>query len=225
MRSYDEIFAIAAGRKGGEPALEASIAQHRSRPSAELAATSDDRWLSQMSKRAFSAGFNWQVIENKWPGFEDAFHGFDVRWCAMMSDEDFDGLLKDKRIVRNARKIDAVRKNGQFLMGIAAEHGSFGAFIAGWPDADYVDLLELLGKRAAGMGGGTAMMFLRFMGKPGFIISPSVTAALIREGVIDKPPSGKRDFKTVQAAFNQWSEQSGRDLTAISRTLAMSIDA
>jgi 3-methyladenine DNA glycosylase Tag len=224
MRSYDEIFAIAAGRHGGEAALEESIARHTSKSAAELAAIPDDRWLSAMSKRVFSAGFNWQVIENKWPGFEEAFHGFDVRWCAMMSDEDFDALLKDTRIVRNARKIDTVRRNGQVLLDIAAEHGGFGKMVAGWPDADYADLLELLGKRAAGMGGGTAMMFLRFMGKPSFITSASVTAALIREGVIDKPPSAKRDYKAIQAAFNAWAEESGRDLTAISRTLAMSID-
>ena len=29
-------------------------------------------------------------------------------------------------------------------------------------------------------------------------------------------------MKKVQEAFNKWAEQSGRDLTAISRTLAMS---
>jgi 3-methyladenine DNA glycosylase Tag len=225
MRSYDEIFDIAAGRHGGKQALEAEIARWKPKPAAELAAIPDDRWLSSMSQRVFSAGFNWQVIQNKWPGFEEAFHGFDVRWCAMMSDEDFDSLLKDKRIVRNARKIDTVRKNGQFLLDLAAEHGGVGKYLAGWPDADYVDLLDVLARRAAGMGGNTAMMFLRFMGKPGFITSASVTAALIREGVIDKPPSSKRDLKAVQAAFNEWSKQSGRDLTSISRTLAMSIDA
>jgi 3-methyladenine DNA glycosylase Tag len=224
MRSYDEIFAIAAERHGGKAALEAAIAQHKSMSAGELAAIPDDRWLSAMSKRVFSAGFNWQVIENKWPGFEEAFHGFDVRWCATMSDEDFDALLKDRRIVRNARKVDSVRRNAQFLLDIAAEHGSFGKLVSGWPAADYVDLLDLLGKRAAGMGGGTAMMFLRFMGKPSFITSPSVIAALVREGVIDKPPSSKKDFRAVQGAFNQWTEQSGRDLTAVSRTLAMSAD-
>ena len=226
MRSFDEIFTIAAERKGGADALEALIAQHKPVPAAELAAIPDDRWLAAMSKRVFSAGFNWQVIETKWPGFEAAFHGFDVTWCAMMSDEDFDALLKDKRIVRNARKIDSVRKNAQFLAELRAEHGGIGKLIAGWPDADYVGLLEVLAKRAAGMGGGTAMMFLRFMGKPSFITSSaSVTAALIREGVIDKPPSAKRDYKAIQDAFNAWAKQSGRDLTAISRTLALSIDA
>src|SRR5690242_5735607 len=100
MRSYDEIFAIAAGRHGGPEALEEAIARHKPVSAAELAAVPDDRWLAAMSKRVFCAGFNWSVIDKKWPGFEQAFHGFDVNWCAMMSDEDFDALLKDKRIVR-----------------------------------------------------------------------------------------------------------------------------
>ncbi len=40
--------------------------------------------------------------------------------------------------------------------------------------------------------------------------------------MLEKPPSSRRDFQAVQAAFNAWSEQSGRDLTAISRVLALS---
>ncbi len=66
------------------------------------------------------------------------------------------------------------------------------------------------------------MRFLRVMGKPSFITSRDVTAALIREGVLDKPPSGKRDLQKVQDAFNAWSVESGRDLTSISRALALS---
>ena len=30
-----------------------------------------------MTKRVFSAGFAWSVIEAKWPGFEAAFLSFD----------------------------------------------------------------------------------------------------------------------------------------------------
>jgi hypothetical protein len=44
----------------------------------------------------------------------------------------------------------------------------------------------------------------------------------VEAGVLEKPPSSRRDFQAVQAAFNAWSEQSGRDLTAISRVLALS---
>ncbi len=48
-------------------------------------------------------------------------------------------------------------------------------------------------------------------------------AALIREGVLERPPGGKRDLAAIQAAFNRWASESGRDLTSISRVLAMSI--
>ena len=37
----------------------------------------DDRVLAEMTKRVFSAGFAWSVIEAKWPGFEDAFLYFE----------------------------------------------------------------------------------------------------------------------------------------------------
>ena len=223
MRSFADIQALAAGHKGGPEALEALIAPHAPKTRAELAATPDDRWLSQMSRCVFQAGFSWKVIQNKWPGFEEAFEGFDPNRCAMMSDDWFDALLKDRRIVRNGQKVAAVRANAQFLVDLAREHGSAARFFADWPDDDYVGLLDLLKSRASRLGGGSAMYFLRSMGKPSFITSRDVVAALIRDGVIDRPPSGKRDMKAIQAAFNQWAEESGRDLTTISRTLAMSV--
>lgn len=120
MRKFSEIYAQAAERKGGEATLEALVAEHRPRSRAELAAAPDDRWLSQMTRCVFQAGFNWKVIDNKWPGFEAAFHGFEPRINAAMSDDEFDDRLKDTRIVRNARKILSVRHNAQFLVDLAA---------------------------------------------------------------------------------------------------------
>ena len=223
MHTFAEIYSVAAAHKGGPEALEALIAPHAPKSRDELVATPDDRWLSRMSRCVFQAGFSWQVIDKKWPGFEEAFEGFDPNRCAMMSDETFDALLKDRRIVRNGQKVAAVRANGQFLVDLAREHGSAARVFADWPDDDYVGLLDLLKVRASRLGGGSAMYFLRFMGKPSFITSRDMVAALIREGVVDRPPTGKRDLKTVQAAFNAWAEESGRDLTSISRTLAMSV--
>jgi len=222
MRSFAEIYAEAAARKGGEAALEGLLAEHRSRTSAELAAIPDDRWLAQMSKCVFQAGFSWKVIENKWPGFEAAFHGFDPAINAVMSDEEFDAHLKDTGIIRNAQKILSVRNNAAFLTDLAREHGSATAFFAAWPDADFIGLLEVMKARAARLSGETAMRFFRFMGKPSFITTRDVTAALIAAGVIDRPPSGKKDLRAVQDAFNAWSAESGRDLTAMSRVLALS---
>jgi len=222
MRAFADIYADAAARKGGEAALEALIGEHKTLGPAELAAVPDDRWLSQMSKCVFQAGFNWSVIENKWPGFEARFHGFDPRLNAAMSDEDLDAHLKDTGIVRNAQKILSVRDNARFLVDLAGEHGSAAAFFAAWPDADFAGLLELMKQRASRLSGETAARMFRAMGKPSFIASRDVTAALIKAGVVSGPPKGKKDLAAVQAAFNAWSAQSGRNLTEISRVLAMS---
>ena len=225
MTSFQQVYDLAAGRKGGAEALEALIEPHRPKSRQELAAIPDDRWLSMMTRFVFIAGFQWRVIEAKQPGFEEAFWGFDSNRCAMISDEDMDALIKDARIIRNGAKIASVPVNARFLLDLAREHGSAARFFADWPDQDYVGLLEVLKARASRLGGESAMRFLRFMGKPSFITSRDVTAALIREGVIDRPPSGKRDLQKIQAAFNAWAEESGRDLTSISRILALSTGA
>lgn len=223
MGSFQQIYDLAAGLKGGSSALEALIEPHRPKSLQDIAAIPADRWLSAMTRMVFIAGFRWRVIEAKWPGFEAAFWGFDPNRCAMMSDEDTDALLKDTRIVRNVQKISSVAPNARFLLDLQREHGSAGRFFADWPDEDFAGLLEVLKTRASRLGGESAMRFLRSMGKSSFITSRDVTAALIREGVLDKPPSGKRDLQKIQAAFNAWSVQSGRDLTTISRTLALSV--
>ncbi len=104
----------------------------------------DDRVLAEMTRRVFSAGFAWSVIEAKWPGFEAAFLGFEPSRLAFEPDEFWHRLTMDARIVRNGAKIMSVRDNARFVLDVAKEHGSFGAFLAGWPPSDEVGLLELL---------------------------------------------------------------------------------
>ena len=220
MRSFEEILGIAAERKGGRAAVLDDIASPLAADA--LAAIPDDRWLSQMAKGIFQAGFNWKVIENKWPGFEAAFFGFDPGRVAMMSDDWFDELMRDTRIVRNAMKIRAVQQNAVFVSEVAAEAGSFGRKIADWPDNDYAGLLRWLGKEGSRLGGATAQYFLRFMGKNSYILSRDVVARLVAEGVIDKPPASQKAMGAVQDAFNDWAAESGRSFTEISRVLAQS---
>jgi 3-methyladenine DNA glycosylase Tag len=221
MRPFDEIYALAAARKGEAGVVESL--QHP-KPLAEIAAMPDDRFLALMTKCIFQSGFNWKVVEAMWPGFEAAFNGFDIGHCAMLHDEDFARLVSDTRIVRHGPKIRAVQENAVFLSGLAREHGSAGAFFSGWPTDNYVGLLDLLQKKGSRLGGNTGQYFLRFAGIDSFILSQSVVNRLIAEGVIDKVPTSAKDKAAVQAAFNTWREQSGRSLTEISRILAVSID-
>lgn len=224
MRRFADILALTTKRKGGAAALKDILATTASRSPAEIALIPDDRILAEMTRRIFYAGFSSKVIDNKWPAFEKGFDGFDPNACAFMSEEHFDKLMQDRGIVRNGAKIHSVQINARFLLDLKAEHGSSARFFADWPDADYVGLLDVLKKRARHLGGDAAGRFLRAIGKPAFITTPDVVAALIREGIVDRTPSSKRDLAAVQAAFNQWSNESDRDLTAISRILAMSVE-
>ncbi len=221
MRSFNELFDWAAKRKGGPDALEAMFDQPKT--PVELAAVPDHRWLAEITRRVFQAGFNWSVIDNKWPGFETAFEGFDPHRWALMSDDDLDRLLQDTAIVRHAKKILSVRDNAIFVTDLAREHGSAGAFFANSPPTDYVGLLETLRKRGTRLGGTTAQYFLRTSGVDSVIFTRDVSAALVREGVVDKPPSSKRDMAASQAAFNTWMAESGRPLNHISRVLAFTV--
>ncbi|MDG1738076.1 MAG: DNA-3-methyladenine glycosylase I [Paracoccaceae bacterium] len=222
MRSFEDIYEISANRKGGAQALEAIITSHRMKPTNELAAIPEDRWLSELSKFVFRTGLNWSVIEKKWPGFEEAFLGFDVGRCAFMDDEMFDGLLTDTRVVRHGAKIASVRDNAAFFLELRVE-GGVGKVIADWPSTDFIGLLAMLKTRGSRFGGSTAQYGLRFMGKDSFILSQDVVARLMAENVIDKVPTSKSAMRNVQGAFNTWMDESGRGLTEISRVLATSV--
>lgn len=222
MRTFAELLERAARRRGGVKALEREIPKPR--PRAELAAIPDDRWLSAMTRGVFQAGFVWRVVAHKWPGFEAAMKGFDPHALAYLADEDIERLLVDTRIIRHHAKLLATRDNAQFVLDLAQAHGGAGAFFASFGPRRYAELLEVLKKRGARLGGMTAQYFLRQMGVESWVLSTDVVRVLVDEGVLHRPPSSKRDMQAVQAAFDHWCEQSGKSLTYVSRVLAMSID-
>ncbi len=146
--AFKTIRARAEKRKGGPEALLKLMPPN---PDAKaLLRLKDDRVLAEMTRRVFSAGFAWSVIESKWPGFEAAFLGFEPSRLTFEPDEFWDGLVRDARIVRNGAKIGSVRDNARFVIEVAKEHGSFGKFLAGWPPTDEVGCLTFWPSGAAG---------------------------------------------------------------------------
>lgn len=222
MRHFDRIISAAAKRKGGLTSLERLLSKPA--PASKLRKVPGDRWLSEMTRCVFEAGFNWRVIESKWTNFEQAFDGFDIRRWAMMSPDDLDDLMKADGIVRNAAKIRSVGENAAYLLRLAAEHGSAGAYFAGWKTADYCENVRALQKEGSRLGGVTGQRFLRRMGVSALIFTPDVLKALACEGVVRKAPSSKAEWASLQAAIDQWSAESGRSLTEISQILAFSVD-
>ena len=172
--SFEPIFEAARTRLGAA-ALEARLSKPRS--AAELKATSDDRYLSQMELRIFRAGLKHSLVDAKWPAFEEVFDRFEPRWVRAMSNEALEALLGDRRLIRHWGKLKSVRDNADAMIGMADEHGSFGAWLADWPGTDIVGLWETLAKRFSQMGGNSGPSFLRMVGKDTFVLTHSVTAA------------------------------------------------
>jgi 3-methyladenine DNA glycosylase Tag len=219
---FKTIRARAEKRKGGAKALS-KLLPAKPDPKA-LAKLGDDRVLAEMTRRAFSAGFAWSVIEAKWPGFEKAFLTFEPGRLSLQPDEFWDGLMKDASIVRNGAKIMSVRANASFVRDVAREHGSFGKLLAKWPASDEIGLLDLLAKRGSRLGGNTGQMLLRFLGWDGFVTSRDVVACLRDAGLdVAAAITSKRDLARVQAQFNAWAAETGLSYTQMSRICAMSI--
>lgn len=58
-------------------------------------------------------------------------------------------------------------------------HGSAARYFADWPDNNYVGLLNVLKERGSYLSGDAGMRFLRTIGKPAFITTKDVVAALV----------------------------------------------
>jgi len=219
---FKTIRARAETRKGGAEAL-AKLMPPKPDPKA-LSKLRDDRVLAEMTKRVFSAGFAWSVIESKWPGFEDAFLGFEPSRLVVEPDEFWHRLTMDARIVRNGAKIASVRENARFVLDVAKEHGSFGKFLSTWPPSNEIGLLELLAKRDSRLGGNSGQMLLRFLGYDAFVATKDVAACLRDAGLdIAESPTSKRDLSKIQEQFNAWAKETALPYRHLSLICAMSI--
>jgi len=222
MVAFEGIRARAARRKGGEAALTSLLGP--TPDNAALARIPDDRILSTMAERVFAAGFVWRVIEQKWPGFEEAFLGFEPKRLLFQPEDFWHGLTADKRIVRNPQKIRSVRDNAAFIESVAREHGSFGKFLAEWPADDQIGLMDYLARHGSRLGGNTGQYLLRWLGWDAFVLSADMVAAL-RDAELDiaATPTSKRDRARIQWQMNEWHEETGLPYAHLSRILALSI--
>ena len=210
----------AALTRHGKDGVEARLPQPKS--AAELAATPDDRFLSDMSRRIFRAGLKHSLVDGKWPAFEEVFHRFEPRRVRAMPDEELEKLLGNARLIRHWGKLKSVRDNAAAMLDLSGEHSGFGRWLGEWPGDDIVGLWEALAKRFSQMGGNSGPSFLRMVGKDTFVLTDSVVGGLKHWGAIAKPPKNRGDRAQVQAAFNGWAAESGRPLCQLSLILAMS---
>lgn len=111
--------------------------------------TTDAGYLEAAARIIFMGGLNRRVVDGKWDGFRQAFHGFDVAAVAAMGPADVDRLAQDDRVIKYAAKLQAVIVNAREMRQIAAEHGSFGAYLESTVAAGAPAACTALAKRFA----------------------------------------------------------------------------
>jgi 3-methyladenine DNA glycosylase Tag len=120
-------------------------------------------YLEVLSKAVFEAGMNWKVIENKWPGFREAFDQFDAATIAAYTPDDIDRLMSDTRIIRNMRKVEATIHNAKAFLDIEQEFGSFARYLEAMRPFD--SQLKDLQKRCKHLGNFGCYYFLYVVGE------------------------------------------------------------
>lgn len=208
--------------QGGAGPIRMRLPQYKSNKA--LAGVQDNEYLSLMSRRIFRAGLKHSMVDAKWPDFETVFSGFDINAVRMMSDEDLEKLMKDRRIIRHWGKIKSVRANAAEIYELHDEFNGVGSYLGQWPTVNIVGLWEDLKKRFTQLGGNSGPYFLRMAGKDTFILTRHVVLALNRWKIFDGEPKSKTARLKVQDVFNVWGEESGQPLCHISMILACSVD-
>ncbi|MGB5996333.1 MAG: DNA-3-methyladenine glycosylase I [Marinomonas sp.] len=219
---FQTIYDRAALRHGGQQNLEQQLTKPAS--AAQLYQQSDDRWLAAFSQKIFQSGINWQVVRNKWEGFERVFFGFDIEKMLLIHHEMWEEKAKDTRIIRNFGKVMTIRENAFMIHECQRTHGSFAKFVADWPTSDITGLWTYLKQHGQRLGGNTGPYTLRIMGKDTFLMTRDVEGYLRLHDIITTGKDTKSALLAAQTAFNHWQQESGRSLNEISQCIAMSVN-
>jgi DNA-3-methyladenine glycosylase I len=96
-----------------------------------VAVHDDVELFERLALESFQAGLSWSTILRKREAFRRAFAGFDPVVVAAFGGVDRERLMGDAGIVRNRAKIEATIGNAAALLQVAAEFGTFDAYLAG----------------------------------------------------------------------------------------------
>ena len=122
---------------------------------------SDRQYFEILCLCLIQAGLNWASIRKHWPKYREGFLGFDVERLARA---DADELLARPGVIKNRRKVEAVIHNAREFERIAAEHGSFDAFLETLRPLPEAEQVKSLTRRFKQVGPETADYFLHSVG-------------------------------------------------------------
>jgi 3-methyladenine DNA glycosylase Tag len=120
-------------------------------------------YVEALARVVFSTGISWRVVDAKWPGIREAYDGFDPAEVAGMDDAGIDRLMGDTRVIRNRKKIEAMRSNTARMLDLEAANGGFDRYLDGL--GDYEATRKELRKQFAFLGDSGTWLFLWMVGR------------------------------------------------------------
>ena len=120
----------------------------------------DHEYLEVLAKNIFRMGFNWIVVEERWPEIRKAFDEFRVEKVAGYTESDVMRLLDDKRMIRHRKKIEAIISNATLVRAISNQFGSFREYLKSFRDEPYYRRRDRIALSFRNLGKTGAFCFL-----------------------------------------------------------------
>ena len=120
-------------------------------------------YLEIMSKVVFQSGMSYKIVETKWPGIREAFHGFDAAKVAGMTPAEIDQITQDPKVIRNRRKLESVVSNAQKLLELDSEFGGFQKYLRS--HGEFASLVKDLRKQFKFLGERGCYYYLYVVGE------------------------------------------------------------
>lgn len=111
-------------------------------------AASEQEVFEKICLEGFQVGLAWKLVLQRRPLLRRLFHDFDVDRCTELSDAELEQILTTEGMIRNRRKVMAVRKNAQATVALRSQ-GGLVAFVEQFRPADHVqprDISEIPAK-------------------------------------------------------------------------------
>lgn len=101
----------------------------------------DQKHFEMLCLEISQAGLSWEIILKKRQGYLENFHRFNPQKVAKMKNSELELLIKNSAIVRNRKKIFAIRQNAIAFLEIQKTFGSFDNYL--W---SFVDKKPIIGR-------------------------------------------------------------------------------
>lgn len=101
----------------------------------------DDRYIFELlTLEGAQAGLSWSIVLGKRDAYQEAFHHFDMVYCAGLSDGELEDIKENFPVVKHLVKLQSVRTNAKAALKIQEEFGSLSDFL--WKFVDFEPIVN-----------------------------------------------------------------------------------